>query len=86
MAPARVTGKKITNGRYMAAVISAMSRQPWRRKAIHAPIPMAMSVAMASAIGSAWSSRCGAPVACRATVHSGISANMPMAIASTISM
>jgi hypothetical protein len=86
MTPARVAGKKITKGRYMAALISAMARQLCRRKAIHAAIPRAMSVAMTSAIGSAWSSRCGAPTACKAYVHSGCNATMPTAIASTISM
>jgi hypothetical protein len=86
MTPVKVAGKKITNGTYMAALISAMSRQPWRRQAIHAPIAMAMSVAMTSVISSTWSSSCGAPAARTAHISSGINAIMPMAIASTISM
>ena len=62
-------------GRYIAADISAMLIQEWRRIRIHAAMPIAMFVAMTMASTSA---RAGSPGQIR--VHSRPSSIMPTSI------
>ena len=83
--PAHIGTKRTTNGRYIAAPISAQARQLCRRQRMTAVMPMVMFVAMTRAMGSGRSRTADQPTASKATFHSGCRATMPTSIATTIS-